>query len=130
MHPQPFCNLSPNLPAPTAFLLRFQESCLSDQVIATAAGTRTETRVLAEQQDSDACPTDYRTLVGQVGSCPPTRTLIRAESPDYESADHGFSIPRRPAIPSCATKTITYVRAEADDNDPRQPTLNAIPRCS
>src|SRR5690242_7347894 len=38
---------------PTAFLLRYQESCLTDKVSDFQCNTKTETRIRTEQADSD-----------------------------------------------------------------------------
>jgi hypothetical protein len=125
---------------PIAFLLRFQELC-DDSPSDVRAGTKTGTRVRAEQPDTDVgaatCSTLPRMSAAsgvirsasdrQSGSAG-TRTKIRREQPDYgaeESATRAVPWPDTAAL----TKTTTAVRAEADDNDPRRASLDAIPRC-
>jgi hypothetical protein len=110
---------------PTAFLLRFQEACVPDDVPGISCGTRTETRNLREGGDLDPRATDYCALTKSEGE-PVTATKIAKprEGPDADEFQAKLRNIHRPG----ATKTITYVRAETDDEDPDQAFLRVIPR--
>lgn len=136
----------------TAFLLRYQEAC-TDDCLENPCPTKTDTRVGAEQTDKDGfvapcfsatathttkIPNESRgrdqdRIESQLHAFPrsafvvssATVTKIRTEQPD-DPAGNSRVLP----CPVANTKTLTFVRAEHDDNDPRQPSLRAIPRCS
>ena len=81
------------------FLLRFQE--VVPRGIPESASV-TVTRIKGESRD-------YVSLSG-------TETRIKGESRDYVT------------LSGTETKTVTFVRAETDDNDPTAPILMVIPR--
>ena len=93
-------------PAPLSFLLRFREPVESDGV--SRRGTRTMTRVAGEQADAD------------FGGGDTTVVPRKARGERVSGASD----------PQLATKTVTCVRAEADDEDPGRRVLYVIPKCS
>lgn len=141
-----------------AFLLRYQEFCASGDSHDVRSGTRTTTRVDGEEADNDVGLTalaalgSSRTTAGpvtktsvnnesggrdqtghaQMHAIPGVRTKTKA---DGEHADYARNSATDRAVPLTAamvagnTKTVTYVRAESDDNDPGARS-HAIPRCS
>jgi hypothetical protein len=146
---------------PTAFLLRFQEFCVTDEMPDVQCGTKTDTRIRAEQPDTDpstvplavlpraafSAGTMTKTSVDneaggrdqdrsecqmRVFADTRTRTKIKGEhSGDFAPGEVGvLAVPRSPSVAVGQTKTITAVKAEADDNDPRHGGLQAIPKCS
>ncbi|HEV3439738.1 MAG TPA: hypothetical protein VG122_20400 [Gemmata sp.] len=147
----------------TAFLLRFQEFCVEEPSLEVSSGTATNTRVRAEQPDTDTSTGGHSTfprsvdaggtkiknsidresggtdadrsetqiravLLPATGTA--TRTKVKREQPDLDSEAAARAIPWPTTAPIAQTKTVTYIRAEADDSDPRQASLNAIPKCS
>jgi hypothetical protein len=114
----------------TAFLLRFQENCSPDDPPDIPSGTQTSTRMQAEQPDIDCPHSGYHVLSHVPAKAfDPTRTLIRAEAPD-DTAEGGMTVLPRRASAAGPTMTATYVRAEANDNDPGPRSMYAIPKCS
>ncbi len=116
-----------------AFLLRFQEFCVEQAEPDVQAGTATRTRVRAEQPDADSATDGHAAFPkSPAAGGTMTKTSIDRES-GGQDADRTamqmrtFSGPTPP--PVAQTKTATAVRAEADDNDPRRTSLNAIPKC-
>jgi hypothetical protein len=89
----------------TSFLLRFQDQALCDLQKDARAGA-------ASGSGGGAGPAPLRS-----DSPPAFRDTLPATLTDGVG-------------PVAQTKTVTNVKAEADDNDPRQNSLRAIPPCS
>lgn len=117
---------------PYAFLLRFQESCLSDRPPPVQVGVKTMTRVRAEQPDADPRNFIHGALPASVPqSGTRTKTAVATEQTDPDDAQWSGNIfPRTKEELTMATKSVTAVRAEAEDDDPRRHQLQVIPRCS
>lgn len=118
----------------TAFLLRFEKFCAEHPSPDVRAGTATSTRVQGEQPDSDAGFGRHATFpASEVAGGTMTKTSIERESSGTDSdrtEAQMRAVPRPTTPPVAQTKTLTFVRAEADDTDPRRASLNAIPKCS
>lgn len=145
---------------PTTFLLRYQEFCLTDETADICCGTKTDTRVRAEQPDNDAHAAplavlprtscsggtmtktsiaresggqdqDWSESQMRVFAGTHTKTKIKGEhAGDFAPCEAGvLAVPRPSAATVAQTKTVTAVKAEADDNDPRRTSLQAIPKC-
>ena len=112
-----------------AFLLRFQEDCAENDVETVRCGTQTMTKIQGEQPDLD--PTDSNFRAGsQIEAGTQTGTRIWTEQPDADRNSTANAIPTVADDPLMGTKTVTAVRAEADDEDPGKCRLQAIPKCS
>jgi hypothetical protein len=114
---------------PNAFLLRFQEPCLPDDVAGIRCGTRTETKIYRENGgDADPRTADYcllRQSPGNAGTA--TKTGISQETPDIDETQADLhTLPRQ--LMAGGTKTVTNVIAETDDIDPGQAFIHAIRR--
>jgi hypothetical protein len=145
---------------PRSFLLRFQEECLSETEAGGDSGTKTVTKVHHEGHDLDHTDVGVRhavmmttvTRIAREGTdkyetysrmhaidrrsaMPATKTMteVKKESPDD---DAGWSvseaaIPRSRPARNASTRTVTAVRAEADDrDDDRHRPYHAITACS
>jgi hypothetical protein len=111
-----------------SFLLRFQERCEDSSSSAVAMGTETVTRVLQEQSDADRPNGAFRSLpIAEINAGTLTNTRIRAEQADADQCLSARTLPVRAVM---GTRTATAVKMEADDHDPRQHELTALPRCS
>lgn len=145
---------------PNAFLLRFQEFCVESITAGVQCGTKTDTRVRGEQSDNDAVAADHAALPPASGAAGTmtktsveretggqdqdrceaamraipgsgTRTKVKREQPDHAPGEAAsLVLPSLLNTPMAQTKTVTAVRAEADDNDPKRAILHAIPKCS
>lgn len=108
----------------TAFILRFQEECTSDDADDINAGTMTTTKIHSEQLDADPTHTSYSAL--QAGTV--TTTRVATEQGDKDRSTGTGTIPRRTL--KMATKTMTAVQAEMSDSDPGRIIHGILPRCS
>lgn len=145
---------------PIAFLLRYQEFCMTDETLDVRCGTKTDTRIRAEHGDNDAAAaaaafprtatsggTMTKTSVAneaggrdqdspeaqmRVFAGTRTRTKIKGEhAGDLANSESSIlAVPRPPTPMAAQTKTVTFVKAEADDNDLSRVFLQAIPLCS
>lgn len=145
---------------PTAFLLRFQDLCSSSESQGTPCILVSEVSEGNEQQDHDLYVSDSilahpslsdgtmtktgieREAGGQdqdrtesqmrVFARSGTKTKIKGEhSGDFTLGETtALSFFRSHPQAVAQTKTITAVKAEADDNDPKRGVLQAIPTCS
>ncbi len=138
-----------------AFLLRFQEECISGDVgtYATETATKilnegerdqpligllalpgrdtgTETRIKQEATDFTQSER-YQALLGPIrNKVTKTLTEVKTEASDVDEFSGLIrAIPRTVASPML-TKTATAIKAEASDEDDRQKSYHAIRRCS
>lgn len=111
-----------------SFLLRFQESCEGQSSTTNSTGTQTHTKILKEQPDSDPQTISCRAVpMVEHGAGTMTHTRVRQEQAD---SDHSSDFRTVPVQVGMGTATKTAVKMEADDLDPRQQDMAAIPRCS
>lgn len=117
-----------------AFLLRFQEFIDANPPPDLRAGTSTFTRVRAEQSDADPGGGGHLTFPrpAEAGAASPGANagVESGGRSTSRPATPARPVPPQPPVPVGQTKTVTLVRAEADDADPRRASLNAIPTCS
>jgi len=112
-----------------AFVLRFQDYCAENDVEAVRCGTQTSTKIQGEQPDLDPTGLGF-VAVPQIEAGTMTGTRIKSEQPDADRNSSANAIPTVANDLLMGTRTVTAVRAEADDEDPRKCQLQAIPRCS
>jgi hypothetical protein len=102
-----------------AFLLRYQEFCLADETPDACSGTKTDTRIRAEQSSDEDPGT------GTLAVLPNTSRsdgAIGAQEQDWSEPKSGIF---------AGTRTRTKVLGEKNgDEDPRQTSLLTIPKCS
>jgi hypothetical protein len=113
----------------TAFLLRFQEACLASDPPDIPSGTQTLTRMEAEQPDTDYDRSNYYTLRIPPQASDPTRTCVRAETPDDSYGESGMTVLPQLNSATTPTMTMTAVQAEATDADYGQNSMRVIPKC-
>lgn len=139
----------------SAFILRYAERCSDDAAGLHPRGTtETQTRARGEEPDEGFGELLPRAIPASVVLGTETLTKVKGEGRDAD-VESGLRIIPQSSKPgtetvtevtgeqsdlchSCeviptictATQTQTFVRAEADDQDPRQHDLHAIPRCS
>ncbi len=125
-----------------AFILRFQEPCLSDSETPNSA-TKTATFVHAEQDDTDQSRKDQGTVPPpkkrrDLRTSMATQTVTRVVNEQSDSDRGNNSIPRQSVFGSgstdttketirMATQTVTEVRKEQRDSDPRNARYGAVP---
>lgn len=115
----------------TAFLLRFQEDCFENDAGALHCGTQTSTKIQGEQPDPDPADPGFLAVPrSPIEAGTITGTRINTEQSDTDRHSAASAIPTANNDLSMATKTITAVRAEADDRDPGKCRIQMIPRCS
>src|SRR5581483_7557182 len=98
-----------------AFLLRFQEECLSPDLPGIVCGTKTSTKILREQPNDDLWSTNLTALSRSAAAAgTSTKTGVPRETPDVDVNRSGlYAIPGELAV--AATKTVTFVKREEDD---------------
>lgn len=111
-----------------SFLLRFQEDCQSgDRTLDVSCGTQTGTKIMHEQPDRDP-GSEHSDALPRMNSGG-TQTRVARETSDRIVDDGLHAI--RTRLVSGSTRTATYVRAEAEDDDHRRwNSLRALPRAS
>lgn len=98
----------------SAFLLRFQETCVSADTDTINCGTETKTRKNRE----DAKHAGFHAIAGSTNRNA-TGTITRIARETADTLGNHAVLPRNePLTPVASTKTVTNVRAEQDDNDP------------
>jgi hypothetical protein len=132
---------------------------LADELLSVRPGTKTDTRIRAEQADNDAAAATLAVL-SSVPASAGTRTktganqenggrdedprqsqmyvipgsgtpaTIGREESEYTASEGNVRAISVMPWPVAMTKTVTNVKAENDDNDPKQASLHAIPTCS
>lgn len=138
-----------------AFLLRFQEECLSEDASTYAnqtatkilnegegdklsnsllalpnRNTGTETRIKQESTDFTQAER-YQALLGPIGNMgTKTLTEVKTEASDQDADSGAMRAIPRPNASLTITKTATAINAEASDEDDRQRSYYAIQRCS
>lgn len=99
-----------------------------------SAATKTHTRIQKETADVDqraARPfADSGARSVHADSRLATKTKTKGEHADRSSESKWQTVPIADARTVGATRTVTAIRSEADDNDPGQAVLHVIPRCS
>ena len=114
-----------------AFLLRFQEDCFQNDAETARCGTQTMTKVQGEQPDPDPSVGNFLAVRrSQIEAGTLTGTRIRTEQSDSDRHSAASAIPAGNSDLSMATRTVTAVQAEADDDDPGKRRIQMIPRCS
>ncbi len=108
----------------TAFILRFQEECMSDDTDDISASTMTTTKINSEQPDAAPPHASYSALLAGTA----TITRVATEQGDRDRASGSTIIPRR--MLEMGTKTMTAIRAEISDSDPGRIQHRILPRCS
>ncbi len=138
-----------------AFLLRFQEECISGHVdtYATETATKilnegerdqpsnsllalpsrntgTETRI--KQETTDFTQSErYQALLGPISNkLTKTITEVKTEASDLDVSSESIGAIPRTNASSMHTKTVTAIKAEASDEDDRQRSYYAIQKCS
>lgn len=90
---------------PTAFLLRYQEFCLVDDVPDIRCGTQTYTKIRTEQPDNDPGVAALVTLP-RLGAF--TKIKIKGEEPNHTLGEVAVQAVLRPTLLSVAqTKTVS-----------------------
>jgi|SRR5579884_1023816 len=109
----------------TAFLLRFQEECSSEEAPTPLLGTKTETKIYREGDgDQDYRSEDERVLTRAVEV---TKTAeVEKESPDAH--DDFAALNAFPRAVAGGTKTATAIGGETDDEDKDRSSPHVIPR--
>jgi hypothetical protein len=111
----------------TAFLLRFQESCVSNDTDSVECGTQTQTKGGREQADSDPSSTGYCFVPPSAkGNGTQTQTRAPREAADTFGSHAVLNI-NCPQPKLLGTTTVTNVRAEIGDRDPQQASQHVLP---
>jgi hypothetical protein len=102
----------------SAFILRFQESTTASEQGSVRCGTETLTAVRSEQTDLDPKTGTNVLNIPPVFAGTATATKISAEESDRDPQIPKFRVfGENPIQVHMATKTTTFVRAEAADKD-------------
>lgn len=104
-----------------AFLLRFQEYCLSDHLLDVRSGTKTATRIRTEQNDPDSGSLLFAAFPASGGAMTKTSVARESNGKDMQQSEallHVFG--------GIATKT----KIRNEQGDPGRNCFQALPACS